>query len=157
MSDASAVIRRGRRTDFSATMHLLASCGLPVPPPDRATLRRFRAIVADLGADFYVALVDGTVAGVVHLTYSRRLATRARAHLDLLLVTPAHRRVGVGTALLRFARKRAEKRDCAYLVHDLDSPDPIAESLLTRHGLNAAATTWVASIGGPAAAESAHG
>lgn len=162
MSEASPPIRRGRRTDFTATMAVLAASGVPVPPPDRATLHRFRNIVADLGTDFYVALVDGTVAGVVHVTYNRRLTTAARAQIDLLCVTPKHRRHGVGSALLRFAHKRALGRGCAFLAHDLAGglgpADDAAERLLARHGLQPKLRTWIAApLVPPAAAESADG
>jgi len=162
MSEASPSIRRGRRTDFTATMAVLAASGMPVPPPDRATLHRFRNIVADLGADLYVAVVDGIVAGVVHVTYNRRLTTAARAQIDLLCVAPEHRRRGVGSALLRFAHKRALGRGCAFLAHDLaDDAGPTgdaAERLLTRHGLQPARRTWIGPLAHPpAAAENADG
>jgi len=105
-------IRRGRRTDFTDVMRLLAGSGLPVPPPDRATLRRFRHIVADLGSDFYLALMEGVLAGLVHVTYTRRLATLPDARLDQLIVAEAFRRRGVGSALWHFARERARRRGC---------------------------------------------
>lgn len=143
MSRATPSIRRGRRTDFTATMAVLAAAGVPVPPPDRATLHRFRNIVADLGADFYVAVEAGTVVGVLHVTYNRRLTTAARAHVDLLCVTPAHRGRGVGAALLHFARRRASGRGCAVLVHDLAPGNDAGRRLLTRHGLQPQAETWV--------------
>ena len=142
MSDASPSIRRGRRTDFTATMAVLAASGVPVPPPDRATLHRFRKIVADLGADFYVAVIDGDVAGLVHVTYSRRLTTAARAQLDMLCVAPENRRRGIGSALLRFARKRATGRGCAFLAHDVDASDAAATRLLASHGMQPAQSTW---------------
>lgn len=142
MSDLRVRIRRVRRGDFSSAMGLLASCGLAVPAPERATLRRFRALVGDLGADFYVAEAAESIVGLVHLTYTRRLATHARAHIDLLLVDPAHRRCGVGAALMRFARRRAEKRTCAFISYDVESADAAAEGLLTRHGMVPAAAHW---------------
>jgi GNAT superfamily N-acetyltransferase len=108
-------IRRGRRTDFVAVMNLLAASEVAVPPPDRATLRRFRNIVADLGADFYLALVDETLAGLVHVTYARQLTTGPRARLDQLVVADAFRRRGVASALLAFVQRRARKRGCTTL------------------------------------------
>jgi GNAT superfamily N-acetyltransferase len=93
-------------------MALLAAGGAAVPAPERATLRRFRQIVADLGGDFYLALVDGEVAGLVHVTYARRLALPPSAWLDQLVVAPALRRRGIGSALLAFVEKRARQRGC---------------------------------------------
>ncbi len=108
-------IRRGRRADFVAVMNLLGASQVPIPPPDRGTLRRFRNIVADLGADFYLALVDETLAGLVHVTYARQLTIGPRARLDQLVVADGFRRRGVGSALLAFAQRRARMRGCAIL------------------------------------------
>jgi ribosomal protein S18 acetylase RimI-like enzyme len=121
-------IRRGRRTDFTAVVSLLAAAGLPVPPPDRATLRRFRNIVADLGADFYLVLVDETVA-----------IRPARAVLELLVVAEGFRRRGAGTALLALARDRARRRGCSALWCVVGETDASARRFLekagfTRHG-----------------------
>jgi len=146
MSESRVRIRRGRRTDFSAAMGLLAQCELPVPAPERATLHRFRAIVADLGTDFYLYVDGDDVAGLIHVSYSRQFATHARAHLNLLLVAPTFRRRGVGTALLKFARRRAEKRGCALLTFDLDGADTGARAVLSRHGMQPGPTRWGAAL-----------
>src|SRR6266852_7957695 len=106
-------IRRSRRTDFTAVMQVLAGSAVDLPPPDRATLRRFRNIVADLGADFYVASVDGTLAGLVHVTYARQLSALATARLEQLQVAVPFQGRGVGSALLAFAQQRARRRGCA--------------------------------------------
>jgi N-acetylglutamate synthase-like GNAT family acetyltransferase len=128
-------IRRGRRTDFTGVMQLLATSGVALPPPDRATLRRFRNIVADLGADFYIAAIDGTLAGLVHVTYARRLAARPQAQLDQLVVADAVRRRGIGSALLAVAQERARRRGCAQLSCALAAADAPAREFLRKAGL----------------------
>jgi N-acetylglutamate synthase-like GNAT family acetyltransferase len=115
MIDRPIRIRRGRRTDVAAVMELLAAAGIPVPPPDRAMLRRFRNLVADLGADFYLATIDERIAGVAHVTYARQLTTAPLATVATLVVADWARRRGVGTALLRFAAERAQRRTCTAL------------------------------------------
>jgi len=135
MSDARIHIRRTRRTDFSAVMNLLAASSLPVPPPDRATLRRFRALVTDLGTDFYLALLDGTLAGLVHVSYARQLALPPIARLDQLLVAEALRRRGIGSALLSFAQRRARRRGCASMGCLLPPNATAAHGLLRKAGL----------------------
>jgi GNAT superfamily N-acetyltransferase len=135
MSDLHLHIRRSRRTDFTAVMALLAACGNPVPPPDRVTLRRFRHIVADLGADFYLALVDGEIVGLVHVTYVRGLTMGQRAGLDQLLVAGAFRRRGIGAALLEFAQRRAQGRGCTAL-HCALPMESAGRRFLTKAGLH---------------------
>jgi len=135
MPDARVHIRRGRRTDFTAVMNVLAASGVAVPPPDRATLRRFRNIVADLGTDLYLAMVDGTVAGFVHVTYARQLTVLPQARLDQLVVAAAFRRRGIGSALLAFARHRARRRGCADLSCALLSGSAPARQFLEKAGL----------------------
>ena len=106
--------RRARRGDFAAIDALLRTAGAPESAPDRATLRRFRRLVADLGADLYVAATDARLLGVVHVTYARTL-TGQRAHLELLAVAGDARRRGVGRGLVLLAAQRARRRGCAAL------------------------------------------
>lgn len=100
-------------------MEILASSDLPTPPPDRATLRRFRHVVADLGNDLYVATIDERLVGIVHTTYARQIATYPLARIELLAVAPHARRQGVGTSLVRHIEGRARERACARLSCDL--------------------------------------
>src|SRR5712671_3528666 len=134
MPDPRVAIHRARRTDFTAVMQLLATGDVAVPPPDRATLRRFRYLVADLGGDFYLAWVNGTLAGLVHVTYARQLALPPRALLNQLVVAPPFRRRGVGRALLALAQRRAEQRGCGALSCWRPAGDPDAQRFLEQVG-----------------------
>jgi N-acetylglutamate synthase-like GNAT family acetyltransferase len=107
--------RRARRSDFDAIHAIMEASGLLVPAPERSALRRFRRVVADLGADLYVAEVDSRVIGVVHLTYTRGLTGSPRGHLELLAVAPEARRQGVGRGLVALAAARARRRGGAAL------------------------------------------
>ena len=100
-------------------MEILASCEMPLPPADRATLRRFRHIVADLGNDLYVATVDERLVGVVHASYARQVTTYPLARIELLAVAPPLRRQGVGAALVRHIEDRARQRACVRASCDL--------------------------------------
>lgn len=137
MGDSRVHIRRGRRTDFTAVMALLAQGRMPLPSADRATLRRFRLLVADLGTDFYVATVDGTIVGLVHVTYARQLTQGPAAALDQLVVAEAFRGKGIGTALLGFAQRRARKRGCATFSCGLPTTERSQRGFLERSGLEA--------------------
>jgi GNAT superfamily N-acetyltransferase len=143
-------IRRARRTNFTAVMGVLGASGGALPAPDRATLRRFRRLVADLGGDFYVASVDGVVAGLVHVTYARQLAAPPRASLDLLVVAPAFRRRGIGTALLAFTAQRARQRGCpalSFLVRD--PADTTARTFLQKGGFTSVGERFVKHVRDP--------
>ena len=139
MTERLAHIRRARRTDFTAVMGLLVHSGLPAPPPDRPTLHRFRALVGDLGADFYVAEVDGAVVGLVHVTYARQLAVPPVARLDQLLVAEAYRRRGIAAALLAAMQGRARRRGCSRMACVVAAgAGPSGRGLLQKHGFRAA-------------------
>jgi GNAT superfamily N-acetyltransferase len=145
--------RRGRRTDFVEIAGILAASDAPVPVPDRATLRRFRSIVSDLGADFYVALFEERLVGFVHVTYARQLADAPRARVEALIVAPAARRNGVGSALAGLARSRAERRGCRDLSYAAGALPPEAAPFLARQGWSAAGEVFQLSLGDVGAAE----
>ncbi len=145
-------IRRCRRTDFTSVMTLLAASGIPVPPPDRATLRRFRSLVADLGADFYLAEVDGTLAGLIHVTYARQLTLAPRAVFEQLLVAERFRGRGVGTALVDFARGRAQRRGCTTLRCAPPGPaQSAATGFLEKTGMHAGGKWFAQELSAPSA------
>jgi GNAT superfamily N-acetyltransferase len=129
--------RRVRRTDFAAVMGVLGASGLPVPPPDRALLRRFRRLASDLGSDFYVALVGERVVGFVHLTYARQLTQAMKGRVEALVVAPEARRDGVGTSLATLARRRARRRGCSDLRCTADLQAEGIRPFLTRNGWRA--------------------
>lgn len=124
--------RRARRTDFDAIGVILAASGLPVPAPGRAALRRFRRLIADLGADLYVAETDARVLGVVHITYTRHLNGAPQARLEVLAVAPAARGQGVGRGLAALAAARARRRGCASLRCSAAVATDGARALLDR-------------------------
>lgn len=147
MAEMRVRIRRGRRTDFTAVMQLLAASGTPVPPPERATLRRFRHLVADLGADFYLALVDGALAGLIHVTYVRQLAAAPAARVEQLVVATARRRCGIGASLLRFAQQRARQHGCDTLSCTPADGAPAARPFLEKGGLTAHGARYIQGLG----------
>lgn len=126
-------IRRARRTDFTAVMELLATSGVPVPPADRATLRRFRNLVNDLSGDFYLAFDEDLLLGLVHATYSRQLATAPIARIETL-VARAHQDE-VAVALLLLIRERATRRGCGQVVAAHTAVNTVADAALTTAGL----------------------
>lgn len=134
MPDTPLRIRRCRRTDFTEVMHLLA-VDEPAAVPERRTLRRFRAIVNDLGGDLYVALVDGAMVGLVYVSYVRQLAVAPRARIERLIVAEPFRGRHIGSALFEFARERANRRGCGTLICSVPTQDARAAGFLEKLGL----------------------
>ncbi len=141
MHAPDVAIRRGRREDFTAVMALLARAGAPVPPPDRAALRRFRRIATDLGSDFYVAEVGGELAGFVYITYARQLAGGAQARIESLLAA-AERRAEIESRLLALAAERARKRACARLCWVPSPTGAISPAAAAAAGLRPGGTQY---------------
>jgi len=127
-------LRRARRTDFTAIMRILAGNGLPVPPPDRATLRRFRRLVSDLGTDLYVAVTGEQVVGFIHTTYTRQLTVQTRARVEALAVEKEFHRRGIGTSLVVLACQRARRRSCTDLTCEVGRENDSLHTFLSRCG-----------------------
>jgi len=144
MSDAPIHVRRARRTDFTAVMELLATTGTPVPPPDRATLRRFRNIVKDLGGDLYLAFRSDRLVGLVHATYCRQLAGPPLARIEQLVVRAEE--LSIVADLTAWISRRAAKRGCQVLQASCEAVHLIADDVLLTSGWRADARGWRASL-----------
>ena len=125
--------RRARRTDAEAAFALIDQ-GAAAPPLDRAGRHRFRQLVADLGADCYVALIDETVVGLVHVTYARHLLDRQRATVELALVAPNVRDGEVAGALARLVVERARRRNCRFIDCRQPVGDEVARAFADQLG-----------------------
>jgi ribosomal protein S18 acetylase RimI-like enzyme len=147
MSEPEFHIRRCRRTDFTAVMQLLTASGAPAPLPDRRTLRRFRAIVNDLGGDLYVGTLEGVPAAIVHVTYVRQLTLAPRASIERLVVDERFRGRGFGSALFRFARERAIRRGCGTLDCLVPAGNAQAEAFFEKVGLRPDGSRFVDVLG----------
>jgi len=113
MPQGAVKIRRGKRTDFPMLLQLLAPTSLQ--EIDKAQLRHWRRIAGDPTHDFYVAEQEGTVRGMVLVSYIRGLTYQGwQAILDL--VTPVSALRDVGLALLNFAKARAQQRGCRHIL-----------------------------------------
>ena len=134
MSPPPIRYRRARRTDFAAIDAVVRSGRTPAAAPDRSALRRFRRLVADLGADLYVAETDACLLGVVHVSYVRHLTLGQRAQLELLAVAADARGRGVGRGLVALAAQRARRRGCATLLCSAVTAADGAGAFLTHTG-----------------------
>ncbi len=124
-------IRRGKRTDCVALQALLF-------PEDsgelsKAAARHWRRLAQDPAHDFSVAERDGTLWGMLLVSYVRALRSHGwQAVLDTAVLQTAS--PDIGRALLRFAKERARKRGCQVLTcsapSDQHSPQMLLELLI---------------------------
>ncbi len=120
-------IRRGKRTDCVALQALLF-------PEDsgelsKAVARHWRHLAQDPAHDFYVAERDGTLRGMLLVSYVRALRNPGwQAVLDTAVLQTAS--PDIGRALLRFAKERARKRGCQVLTCSAPSDQHSSRMLL---------------------------
>ena len=113
MSQGPITIRRGKRTDFPTLLQLLTPTALQ--EIEKAQIRYWRRVASDPAHDFYVAEQEGTVRGMVLVSYIRSLTSQGwQAVLDL--VAPASALRDVGLLLLTFAKARAQQRGCQQIM-----------------------------------------
>ncbi len=113
MSQGPITIRRGQRTDFPLLPQLLEPT--VSPKSEQAQVRHWRRVASNPTHDFYVAGREGSVRGMVLVSYIRALTTPGwRAILDL--VVPVAALSEVGPLLLDFAKARARQRGCPHLM-----------------------------------------
>jgi hypothetical protein len=142
--------RRLRRTDADAVLALLAGALGTAPRGDRATLHRFRRLVADLGTDCYVAVADEALVGLVHVTYARHLLDRQRATVELLLLAPDPLGGDAAVALARLVGERVRQRGCRVVDWREPAHDDATRTFATHLGARPAAERLRVEIPAPA-------
>jgi len=145
MPASDCVLRRARRTDFTAVMQLMVVAAQPVPVADRATMRRFRNMVNDLGADFYLAFRGTELVGLVFATHTRRLAVPPLVRVEQLVVSPLAES-STATALLDLVRSRAAKRGCSEWVVSADAAVQSGSGPLEDLQLSVSGPEWRARL-----------
>ena len=108
-------IRDAQPGDVDALIALLAQMDPPGEAPDRdAALSAIDAIDRQPGMRHVVAVVEGAVVGSVMLAIMPNLSHHAQpwAQLENLVVDEAHRRTGVGRALMAWCEDTARDAGC---------------------------------------------
>jgi ADP-ribose pyrophosphatase YjhB (NUDIX family)/ribosomal protein S18 acetylase RimI-like enzyme len=132
----SVVIREARAEDEARVLELLplipSNAGLS-PVAIQAAGQRFRE---SLAMEVLVAEVNGQVVGFLALTFMHGLSG-LRALIDELAVDPAHRRQGIGAALVEAAIQRADRRGATHLLVDTSKGDAAARDFYQACGFEA--------------------
>jgi ribosomal protein S18 acetylase RimI-like enzyme len=113
-----------------------ASIGFMVPLPETVVADYWTETLAEVTAGRRVLLVAraaGRIVGSVQLELAQRPNSRHRAEVQKLLVLRAHRRGGLGAALLAAAEDQARRHGRTLLVLDTSASGP-ALGLYDRSG-----------------------
>lgn len=110
------IVRAAHSGDSDAVFALVAAFATSFAPVRERFDVTFAALLADPEALHLVAEEGGGVVGhVLASTHPTLFANAPVCWIEELMTMPAHRRTGVGTALVRAVEDRAAERGCAYV------------------------------------------
>lgn len=141
---AALTFRRARRADLPRLLALLADDVLgrnreAAASADPAYAAAFAAIDADPNQQLLVAEADGTVVGMLQVTFIPGLSRQGswRANVEAVRVAAELRGRGIGSQLMAQAEQLARERGCrlVQLTSDLQRAD--AHRFYTRLGYSA--------------------
>lgn len=141
---AALTFRRARRADLPRLLALLADDVLgrnreAAASADPAYAAAFAAIDADPNQQLLVAEADGTVVGMLQVTFIPGLSRQGswRANVEAVRVAAELRGRGIGAQLMAQAEQLARERGCrlVQLTSDLQRAD--AHRFYTRLGYSA--------------------
>jgi GNAT superfamily N-acetyltransferase len=141
---AALTFRRARRADLTRLLALLADDVLgrnreAAASADPAYAAAFAAIDADPNQQLLVAEADGTVVGMLQVTFIPGLSRQGswRANVEAVRVAAELRGRGIGAQLMAQAEQLARERGCrlVQLTSDLQRAD--AHRFYTRLGYSA--------------------
>ncbi len=143
------VIRRAEEGDadvlasLNADVQSIHAAAVPwlfkAPGPETYPAREFAFLLEVKDNLLFIAEVNGAPAGYAFAEVMRRAESAFcnaydLVHLHHISVRPAHRRHGVGTALLAAVRAAAEERDIKLIEIGMWSFNDTARAFFARHG-----------------------
>ena len=134
-------VRAMIRADLPAVRDLLEQLGYALDSAEVA--RRFAAVVSAPGHAAMVAEVAGRVAGLVHVYARPALENPAEAIVQALVVDDAHRRGGLGRALMAAAEAWALARGLRSLALSSNVARTGAHAFYHALGYRTAATALI--------------
>ena len=135
---ADIIIRDAHQGDVPALVRLIGQLDPPDEAPDEAAARAaLETIDRQPGMRIAVAEAGGTVVGAVMLAVLPNLSHHASpwAQMENLVVDEAHRRQGVGRALMAWCDATARDAGCYKLQFPKPQPPPRLPPLLPQSRL----------------------
>ena len=131
-------LRPAARDDLAAVLGLLAQrASVPAPSLDvEAATERWETFLRSIDAAPFLAIADDEAAGVLLLSFRRRLNFATwEGWVPELVVSGAHRRRGIGRALLRVAIEEWRLRGAHRLSVEIAPDEEAGRALLSGMGL----------------------
>lgn len=135
MDTSATQFRIASEADVTSIVQLLAddrigaTRELATDPPPQEYMDAFAAIDADRNNELVVATIEGSIVGVLQLTYIPNLTHMGswRGMIEGVRISSSHRSVGVGTEMIQWAIERCRSRACrlVQLTSDLKRSDSI--------------------------------
>ena len=155
MSRCAVLVREADPTDVDALLRVwspdvregAADLAPSVRPEAQASVAR---IAADPDQRLLVAAVDGKVVGAVHLVRAglSPVHCESAVHVTHLHVLEAHRRRGVGRALMEAVVSWAEAKDTVHVIAAASAGSRDANRFMARLGLGQVAVLRGATVAG---------
>ena len=106
----SVRLRPMTRDDIAQSVPLLAQLGYELSPEELA--RRFAAVTATPDHFLVVAEAEGRIAGLLHVFARPAIENPREAVVQAIVVDLAHRRSGIGMALMAEAERWGREHEC---------------------------------------------
>jgi GNAT superfamily N-acetyltransferase len=134
-------LRPMSRDDIAQSVPLLAQLGYELSAEEMA--ERFAAVTATLDHSLVVAEAEGRVVGLLHVFARPAIENPREAVVQAIVVDLAHRRSGIGMALMAEAERWGREHECRSVMLSSNVSRAPAHAFYAALGYHIAATSYV--------------
>jgi GNAT superfamily N-acetyltransferase len=129
------------RDDIAQSVPLLAQLGYELSADELA--RRFAAVTANPDHSLVIAELAGRVVGLLHVFVRPAIENPREAVVQAIVVDLAHRRSGIGMALMAQAERWGREHECRMVMLSSNVARAPAHAFYAGLGYRIAATSYV--------------
>ena len=137
----SVRLRPMTRDDIAQSVPLLAQLGYELSAEELA--RRFAAVTANPDHSLVIAELAGRVVGLLHVFVRPAIENPREAVVQAIVVDLAHRRSGIGMALMAQAERWGREHECRMVMLSSNVARAPAHAFYAGLGYRIAATSYV--------------
>ena len=137
----SVRLRPMTRDDIAQSVPLLAQLGYELSAEELA--RRFAAVTANPDHSLVIAELAGRVVGLLHVFVRPAIESPREAVVQAIVVDLAHRRSGIGMALMAQAERWGREHECRMVMLSSNVARAPAHAFYAGLGYRIAATSYV--------------